>query len=226
MGFQLSPLLWDKLKRGLSAGRVQSVALKMVCERQAEIDAFNPEEYWIVGGRFAAGAPPEFTARLHQIDGKKARVGDGDAGGEDRDGAPGGPIQGRRQSNARNRSRSRRRRSSPAGCSRRRHGSFGFSVKRTMGIAQGLYEGKEIGDRGQIGLITYMRTDSTRVADGGDRRRARDDRENLRRRHAARQAERLHLEEGGAGRPRGDPPDHLRPAARRASRDYLEAGGV
>ncbi len=96
MGFKLSPLLWDKLKRGLSAGRVQSVALKMVCERQAEIDAFNPEEYWIVGGRFAAQAPPEFAARLHQIDGKKARVGDGAQAAAIEKDLLAGTVQGRR----------------------------------------------------------------------------------------------------------------------------------
>jgi len=72
MGFKLSPLLWDKVRRGLSAGRVQSVALKMVCDRQAEIDAFVPVEYWVLGARLAAGAPAEFVARLHQVDGKKA----------------------------------------------------------------------------------------------------------------------------------------------------------
>ncbi len=163
MGFKLSPLLWDKLKRGLSAGRVQSVALKMVCERQAEIDAFQPEEYWIVGGRFAAALPPEFTARLHQISGKKAQV---------KDGARAATIErellaGTFKVGAIERKESKQRPSPPFITSRLQQEAarkFSYSVKRTMGIAQGLYEGKEIGDRGQIGLITYMRTDSTRVA--------------------------------------------------------------
>jgi len=78
MGFRLSPLLWEKIKRGLSAGRVQSVALKMVCDRQAEIDAFVPEEYWVLGAELAAAAPPTFLARLHTIRGRKATVGNGE----------------------------------------------------------------------------------------------------------------------------------------------------
>ena len=163
MGFKLSPLLWDKLKRGLSAGRVQSVALKMVCERQAEIDAFHPEEYWIVGGRFAAGAPPEFTARLHQIEGKKAKVTDGTQAAKIEQDLLAGTF----KVAGVERKESKQKPSPPFITSRLQQEAarkFGYSVKRTMGIAQGLYEGKEIGDRGQIGLITYMRTDSTRVA--------------------------------------------------------------
>lgn len=164
MGFRLSPLLWQKIKQGLSAGRVQSVALKMVCERQAEIDAFLSEEYWNLAVDLAAAAPPPFTARLATIAGKKAKVDNGEdaakivadlrvgsftvAGVERKESKqrPGPPfITSRLQQEAARR--------------------FGFQVKRTMSIAQGLYEGREIGDRGQIGLITYMRTDSTRVSE-------------------------------------------------------------
>ncbi|MEO8275660.1 MAG: type I DNA topoisomerase [Thermoanaerobaculia bacterium] len=163
MGFKLSPLLWDKLKRGLSAGRVQSVALKMVCERQAEIDAFNPEEYWIVGGRFTASVPPEFSARLHQVEGKKARVTDGtQAATIEKD-----LLAGAFKVAAIERKESKQKPLPPFITSRLQQEAarkFSYSVKRTMGLAQGLYEGREIGDRGQIGLITYMRTDSTRVA--------------------------------------------------------------
>src|SRR5215207_8766978 len=78
MGFRLSPLLWEKVKQGLSAGRVQSVALKMVCERQAEIDPFPPEEYWNLGAQVAASQPPPFEIRLQKVDGRKAEVGDGE----------------------------------------------------------------------------------------------------------------------------------------------------
>jgi len=164
MGFRLSPLLWQKVKRGLSAGRVQSVALKMVCDRQDEIEAFQPQEYWNIAAELAAAAPPPFTARLHRIDGKKAEVGDGEqaaaivrdleSGGftvrtverKEAQQKPGAPfITSRLQQEAARR--------------------FGFSVKRTMALAQGLYEGREIGDRGAVGLITYMRTDSTRVSE-------------------------------------------------------------
>jgi DNA topoisomerase I len=166
MGFRLSPLLWEKVKQGLSAGRVQSVALKMVCDRQAEIEAFEPQEYWNLGAELAAapaGGPP-FAARLLRIDGKKAAVGDGEraaaivrdleagrfvvAGVERKETQqkPGAPfITSRLQQEAARR--------------------FGFSVKRTMALAQGLYEGREIADGGAVGLITYMRTDSTRVSE-------------------------------------------------------------
>jgi DNA topoisomerase I len=164
MGFRLSPLLWDKVKQGLSAGRVQSVALKMVCDRQAEIDAFKSEEYWNLGADLKAAVPPPFSARLSRIDGKKSEVGNGDdAARIVRDLESGKFVVGKVE-----RKESRQKPLPPFITSRLQQEAarrYGFSVKRTMGIAQGLYEGKEIGDRGQIGLITYMRTDSTRVAD-------------------------------------------------------------
>ncbi|MCP4204039.1 MAG: type I DNA topoisomerase, partial [bacterium] len=164
MGFKLSPLLWDKVKRGLSAGRVQSVALKMVCERQAEIDAFNPVEYWIISADLEASKPPAFTARLQRIDGDKAEVGNGDDAAKIVAALETGDFKvaeiARRES--------KQRPTPPFITSRLQQEAsrrFGFSAKRTMGVAQGLYEGKEIGSRGAVGLITYMRTDSTRVAD-------------------------------------------------------------
>jgi DNA topoisomerase-1 len=164
MGFKLSPLLWQKVKQGLSAGRVQSVALKMVCERQAEIDAFVSEEYWNLGADLKAAQPPGFHARLSRIDGRKAEVGNGDdAARIVRDLEAGRFVVGKVE-----RKESRQKPAAPFITSRLQQEAarrFGFSVKRTMGIAQGLYEGKEIGDRGAVGLITYMRTDSTRVAD-------------------------------------------------------------
>ena len=163
MGFKLSPLLWKKLKQGLSAGRVQSVALKMVCDRQAEIDAFLPVEYWVLGARLAAALPPEFTARLHQVDGKKAEVGDAARADEIGRELAGGAF----LVAAVEKKESKQRPSPPFITSRLQQEAarrFGFAVKRTMSLAQGLYEGRDIGDRGQLGLITYMRTDSTRVA--------------------------------------------------------------
>jgi DNA topoisomerase-1 len=167
MGFKLSPLLWDKVRRGLSAGRVQSVALKMICDRQDEIDAFVPVEYWVLGARLGAPAgrtPAEFDAKLHQIEGRKAEVGDGaTADGIERElGA--GPF----TVAAVERKESKQNPSPPFITSRLQQEAarrFGFSVKRTMGLAQGLYEGRVIGDRGQLGLITYMRTDSTRISE-------------------------------------------------------------
>ena len=164
MGFRLSPLLWEKVKQGLSAGRVQSVALKMVCERQAEIDAFVPEEYWNLGAELSAKLPPPFQARLQKIDGKKSEVGNGtDAAKIVAD-----LEKGTFQAGAVERKQALQRPGAPFITSRLQQEAarrFGFSVKRTMGLAQGLYEGTEVGDRGQVGLITYMRTDSTRVAD-------------------------------------------------------------
>ncbi|HKI02335.1 MAG TPA: type I DNA topoisomerase [Thermoanaerobaculia bacterium] len=164
MGFRLSPLLWEKVKQGLSAGRVQSVALKMVCDRQAEIEAFKPEEYWNLGADLRASVPPPFNARLHRIDGRKAEVGNGeDAGRIVRDLESGKFVVGKVE-----RKESRQRPAAPFITSRLQQEAarrYGFSVKRTMALAQGLYEGREVGDRGQLGLITYMRTDSTRVAD-------------------------------------------------------------
>ncbi len=164
MGFKLSPLLWDKVKRGLSAGRVQSVALKMVCERQAEIDAFVPVEYWIISADLEGSAPPPFTAKLHRIGSKKATVGNGDDAGKIVNDLQTGEFTiaeiVRRES--------KQRPAPPFITSRLQQEAsrrFGFSAKRTMGVAQGLYEGKEIGKLGSVGLITYMRTDSTRVAD-------------------------------------------------------------
>jgi DNA topoisomerase-1 len=164
MGFRLSPLLWDKVKQGLSAGRVQSVALKMICERQDEIEAFRAEEYWIVGARLQGKVPPPFVARLHSIDGKKAHVADGDGAAAVEQAIRAGRF----KVAAVERKESRQRPGPPFITSRLQQEAarrYGFAVRRTMGLAQGLYEGREIGDRGPVGLITYMRTDSTRVAD-------------------------------------------------------------
>jgi len=164
MGFRLSPLLWAKIKQGLSAGRVQSVALKMVCERQDEIEAFHPEEYWLLGADLKAALPPPFSARLHRIDGRKAEVDNGaDAGRIVTALQSGRFVVGKVE-----RKESKQRPSPPFITSRLQQEAarrFGFAVKRTMALAQGLYEGREIGDRGSVGLITYMRTDSTRIAD-------------------------------------------------------------
>jgi DNA topoisomerase-1 len=164
MGFRLSPLLWEKIKQGLSAGRVQSVALKMVCDRQDEIDAFVAEEYWLIGADLKADNPPPFHARLHRIEGKKAEVGNGEQAGKIvRDLETGRFVVEKVE-----RKESRQKPQPPFITSRLQQEAarrYGFAVKRTMSLAQGLYEGREVGDRGAIGLITYMRTDSTRVAE-------------------------------------------------------------
>jgi DNA topoisomerase I len=164
MGFKLSPLLWDKVKQGLSAGRVQSVALKMVCDREAEIEAFQPEEYWLIDAELLGALPPSFTARLHRIDGTKAKVDNGDQAGEIVSALEGGSFRIAKIE----RKESKQNPSPPFITSHLQQQAarrYGFPVKKTMSLAQRLYEGKEIGDRGPTGLITYMRTDSTRVAE-------------------------------------------------------------
>ena len=163
VGYQISPLLWKKVQRGLSAGRVQSVAVKIICDREREIRVFEPEEYWSIAVDLKASEPPQFSASLSKINGKKAKVGDADTAyqiTEDLDKAayvvddiklkqvkrnPMPPfITSKLQQDAINRLR--------------------FSAKKTMTVAQQLYEGIEIGTDGPEGLITYMRTDSTRIA--------------------------------------------------------------
>lgn len=163
VGYQISPLLWKKVQRGLSAGRVQSVAVKIICDREREIRAFEPEEYWSIAVDLEASEPPRFSASLSKINGKKAKVGDADTAyqiTENLDKAPyrvediklkqvkRNPmppfITSKLQQDAINRLR--------------------FSAKKTMTVAQQLYEGIEIGTDGPEGLITYMRTDSTRIA--------------------------------------------------------------
>ena len=120
VGYKISPLLWDKVRRGLSAGRVQSVALKLVCDREREIEAFVPEEYWNITARLAGPQPPEFDAKLLKRDGANIKVGNE----EEADAVARRSARGARGSSARSRRRSARRtrcrRSSPASCSRRR----------------------------------------------------------------------------------------------------------
>ena len=160
VGYKLSPLLWDKVQRGLSAGRVQSVALKLVCDREAAIDAFQVEEYWHVTARLAAGAPPEFDARLvkkgkHAV--KLAREADAKAVVADLEKAA--------YVVETVTTKERKRHAAPPFITSKLQQASRFPVKRTMQIAQQLYEGVEIPGEGSVGLITYMRTDSTRVSE-------------------------------------------------------------
>lgn len=163
MGFKLSPLLWEKVKRGLSAGRVQSVALKMVCDRQEEIERFQPEEYWNLAVELQAADPPSFRAKLVAVGGKKARVENAQQASELETELASGEFVVSHVV----RKTALKRPQPPFITSRLQQEAarrFGFPVKRTMALAQGLYEGRPIGNRGPLGLITYMRTDSTRVA--------------------------------------------------------------
>ena len=163
VGYTLSPLLWEKVKRGLSAGRVQSVALKMICDREAEIAAFEAEEYWHLDARLAAAEPPSFAARLALRDGKKFTVRDGDTAA-----AVKAELEPATFVVSQVKKRRRSQRPAPpfvtAKLQQAAYQRHRFSVRRTMQIAQRLYEGVDLGSGERVGLITYMRTDSVRVS--------------------------------------------------------------
>jgi len=164
VGYQISPLLWDKVRRGLSAGRVQSVAVRMICEREEAITAFTPEEYWSITLRLAGAAPPPFTAQLDRIDGQKAAVGD-----EQHAQKIIADLQDAAYRVASLEKKKKKRNPSPpfitSSMQIEANRKLRFSAKKTMTLAQRLYEGIELGSEGPTGLITYMRTDSTRIND-------------------------------------------------------------
>ncbi len=164
VGYEISPILWNKVQRGLSAGRVQSVAVRLVCERENQIAAFTPEEYWSVDATVQAALPPPFEAKIWRWDGERAEpktkeVADAIAT-ELRDGAA---------TIASIEKKERRKKAQPPFITSRLQQDAArklrFTAKRTMALAQRLYEGVELGAEGPTGLITYMRTDSTRVSD-------------------------------------------------------------
>jgi DNA topoisomerase I len=160
VGYKISPLLWDKVRRGLSAGRVQSVALKLVCDREREIEAFVAEEYWNITARLLGPNPPEFDAKLLKRDGTTIEIGnqaDADAALADLNRAD--------WSVESVTTKERRKNAVPPFITSKLQQASRFPVKKTMMIAQQLYEGIELPDVGSVGLITYMRTDSTRVAE-------------------------------------------------------------
>lgn len=163
VGYKLSPLLWKKVCKGLSAGRVQSVAVRLICEREREIQSFIPEEYWSIDGTFKTTEGEEFTAVLTHIKGEKLDVtneADANAIKADVEQAPVSVVA------VQKRKRSRKAQPPFTTSTLQQDGvrKLNFGAKRTMMIAQHLYEGKEIGSYGHVGLITYMRTDSTRIA--------------------------------------------------------------
>ncbi len=182
VGYQISPLLWDKVRRGLSAGRVQTVALRLIVEREREIGGFRPVEYWTLDAELHPDrqADKKFKARFVGIDGESARV----PNGKDKDGKdqflssalPGKPsmdevlaaLEDANWSVVSIQSREQQRRPlAPfitSQLQRDAANKLGFNVRRTMGVAQRLYEGIDLGAEGTTGLITYMRTDSPRVS--------------------------------------------------------------
>src|SRR6266851_5182485 len=181
VGYQVSPLLWDKVRRGLSAGRVQTVALRLIVEREEEINAFNPVEYWTIDAELEPTAGKQsFTARFVGVNGTPSRV----ANGKDEEGkelflsnalpdeeavdeAIGELEHAKWSVRSVEKKERRNNPKAPYTTSKLQQdasGRLGFNVRRTMGVAQRLYEGVEIGKEGTVGLITYMRTDSTRVS--------------------------------------------------------------
>lgn len=163
VGYCISPLLWKKIGRGLSAGRVQSIASRLICEREKEIKDFEPEEYWSITAQLHAVNPPPFSANLVKINGKKAKITDGKRANEVVSEInklnfilEGIEVKEKKKTP-----------SPPYITSTLQQDCFrllSFPVKKTMLIAQKLYEGIKIGNQGLIGLITYMRTDSVRVS--------------------------------------------------------------
>jgi DNA topoisomerase-1 len=173
VGYKISNILWDKVRRGLSAGRVQSVAVRLVVEREREILAFVAEEYWSVEADLSAALPPGFRAKLSRVAGKKAEL--TKAVAEPLGLTPETLTKGivARLEGAsfavESVERKERRRNAPppfttAKLQQESSNRLGFSAKKTMTLAQRLYEGVELGDEGSVGLITYMRTDSVRLS--------------------------------------------------------------
>ncbi len=163
VGYLVSPLLWDKVRRGLSAGRVQTVAVRLVCEREEEIRKFVPQEYWTLEASLEGKNPPPFKAGLARIDSEKAEIKTGaqvQSILRDLDSVPFVVKQVEKKE---------RRKNPPppyitSQLQQEAWRKLRFTAKKTMSIAQRLYEGIELGQEGAVGLITYMRTDSARIA--------------------------------------------------------------
>jgi DNA topoisomerase-1 len=166
VGYKLSPLLWKKVRPGLSAGRVQSVALRLVVDREREIQAFVSEEYWTIEIQFATDADEQFTASLHNHKGHKTEIGNEEEATKHVDAIR---AAGTYQVSA---VRKREQRQNPprpfitSTLQQEASRKLGYSARKTMVLAQQLYEGVELGAEGQTGLITYMRTDSVHLAPG------------------------------------------------------------
>ena len=163
VGYKISPLLWDKVRRGLSAGRVQTVALRMIVDRERVIRAFQKEEYWTIDALLGAQKPPQLRARLARVNGAVPEV-TTDATAQ----AIVQAVDGVDFIVSSVATKEKRRNPIPpfitSTLQQEASRKLRFSVKRTMGLAQRLYEGVELGSEGAVGLITYMRTDSVRVS--------------------------------------------------------------
>jgi DNA topoisomerase-1 len=163
VGYKISPLLWDKVRRGLSAGRVQTVALRLIVEREREIRAFTPVEYWTLHAQLAAAEPPSFEARLAKHKGEEIEV----HTQAEADAIIAAAEKARWQVSGVTQKEKRRHASPPFTTSKLQQAAYNrlrYTAKRTMALAQRLYEGVELGQEGSVALITYMRTDSVRVS--------------------------------------------------------------
>jgi len=173
VGYQISPLLWDKVRRGLSAGRVQTVAVRLIVEREREIGAFKPVEYWTLDAILHAERQGDknFKARLVGIDGQRIAVDtvSGPALADEKEIKAALAALDKAEWSVASVVKKERRQSAPppfttSQLQQDASRKLGFNVRRTMGVAQRLYEGVDLGSEGTTGLITYMRTDSPRVA--------------------------------------------------------------
>ncbi len=166
VGYKISPIMWKKIRRGLSAGRVQSVATRMVNEREKEIEGFDPEEYWTLDAQLQAGGtvPAIFTAHYHGVGGKKAELGSAEAVATVTEAVKNEVfcVRSVRRSD-------KQRSASPpfttSSMQQEASRKLNMTPRRTMAIAQQLYEGVDVTGEGTVGLITYMRTDSLRISD-------------------------------------------------------------
>jgi DNA topoisomerase-1 len=163
VGYKISPLLWDKVRRGLSAGRVQTVALRLIVEREQEIRAFVPQEYWTIHAMLDAGEPPIFEAKLSKKNGEDIEIKNQEAA----DAIVRAVSKAKWQVASVAQKEKRRNAPPPFTTSKLQQAAYNrlrFTAKRTMALAQRLYEGVELGEEGSVGLITYMRTDSVQVS--------------------------------------------------------------
>jgi DNA topoisomerase-1 len=163
VGYKVSPLLWDKVRRGLSAGRVQTVALRLIVEREQEIRAFVPQEYWTIHAMLDAGQPPIFEAKLSKYKGEDIEVANQQAANA----VLGAVEKAKWQVASVTQKEKRRNPPPPFTTSKLQQAAYNrlrYTAKRTMGIAQRLYEGVDLGEEGSVALITYMRTDSVNVS--------------------------------------------------------------
>jgi len=163
VGYKVSPLLWDKVRRGLSAGRVQTVALRLIVEREQLIRAFVPQEYWTIHAMLDAGNPPIFEAKLTKFKGEDIEVGNQEAS----DKVLAALKKAKWQVATVTQKEKKRNPPPPFTTSKLQQAAFNrlrYTAKRTMSLAQKLYEGVEFGEEGSVALITYMRTDSVNVS--------------------------------------------------------------